>query len=201
MPTVIAHGLIAAAGYRAACPKRSEQEGVVADPSPLGPLVAAGLAALPDIDVAWWSLTTYGAPWGHRGMTHSLGFAVLVGTAAAMLFRKRLTFPDGTFGLVLCLVLATASHGVLDSLTNGGYGIALLAPFDHTRYFAPFQPIPVSPISANPLNPRLWAVIGREAPLFAPAAWALWTCRTRHPLWMRALQALALIASAAYWLR
>jgi inner membrane protein len=45
-----------------------------------------------------------------------------------------------------CLFLATASHGVLDAMTNGGLGVAFLAPFDRARYFLPFRPIQVSPL-------------------------------------------------------
>ena len=39
-----------------------------------------------------------------------------------------------------------ASHGLLDALTNGGQGIALLAPFDERRFFLPFRPIEVAPL-------------------------------------------------------
>jgi len=42
--------------------------------------------------------------------------------------------------------LVTMSHGFLDSLTDGGLGIAFFAPFDSTRYFFPFRPLTVSPI-------------------------------------------------------
>jgi len=47
------------------------------------------------------------------------------------------------------LCAATASHGVLDAMTDGGLGVAFLAPFDDARYFLPWRPIPVSPISAS----------------------------------------------------
>ncbi|HUE82443.1 MAG TPA: metal-dependent hydrolase, partial [Pyrinomonadaceae bacterium] len=40
--------------------------------------------------------------------------------------------------------LVTASHGVLDALTDGGPGVAFFAPFDNTRYFFPWRPIEVS---------------------------------------------------------
>ena len=40
----------------------------------------------------------------------------------------------------------TASHGVLDAMTDGGLGIAFFAPFDNGRYFLPWTPIKVSPI-------------------------------------------------------
>ena len=43
--------------------------------------------------------------------------------------------------------LATASHGVLDALTDGGLGVAFFSPFDNTRYFFPWRPLEVSPIS------------------------------------------------------
>jgi inner membrane protein len=34
-------------------------------------------------------------------------------------------------------------------LTNGGRGVALFAPFSNTRYFFPWRPIEVSPISVR----------------------------------------------------
>jgi inner membrane protein len=40
-----------------------------------------------------------------------------------------------------------ASHGILDTFTNGGSGVALFAPFDLTRYVAPWRPLIVSPIA------------------------------------------------------
>jgi len=46
----------------------------------------------------------------------------------------------------LCSPTITATHGLLDALTSGGLGIALLAPFDNTRYFFAVTPIEVSPI-------------------------------------------------------
>jgi len=45
--------------------------------------------------------------------------------------------------------VATASHGFLDAMTNGGLGVAFFSPFDNTRYFLPWRPIVVSPISVN----------------------------------------------------
>lgn len=40
----------------------------------------------------------------------------------------------------------TATHGLLDAMTNGGLGIAFFFPFDNTRYFFDWRPIQVSPI-------------------------------------------------------
>jgi len=52
---------------------------------------------------------------------------------------------------LLCgfLFLSTLSHGILDALTNGGLGVAFFAPFDDSRYFFPWRPIRVSPISVS----------------------------------------------------
>ncbi|MCA8967543.1 MAG: metal-dependent hydrolase, partial [Planctomycetes bacterium] len=47
------------------------------------------------------------------------------------------------------LFLATASHGLLDAFTDGGLGIALLAPFSSMRWFAPWRPIAVAPIGVG----------------------------------------------------
>jgi inner membrane protein len=49
--------------------------------------------------------------------------------------------------LLSYLFLATASHGVLDAMTNGGLGVAFFSPFDNSRYFLPWRPIRVSPLS------------------------------------------------------
>ncbi len=53
----------------------------------------------------------------------------------------------GCFSLLSYLFLATASHGVLDAMTNGGLGVAFFSPFDNSRYFLPWRPIRVSPLS------------------------------------------------------
>ncbi|HKV62349.1 MAG TPA: metal-dependent hydrolase [Candidatus Acidoferrum sp.] len=52
----------------------------------------------------------------------------------------------GRVPLWIYLFLATASHGFLDAMTNGGLGAAFFSPFDNHRYFLPWTPIRVSPI-------------------------------------------------------
>jgi len=82
-----------------------------------------------------------------RGFYHSIFFAVILALIVMLLFFRedRLFSKTWILKLVFFSVI-TASHGILDALTNGGLGIALLAPFDNTRYFFPYRPIPVSPI-------------------------------------------------------
>jgi len=47
------------------------------------------------------------------------------------------------------LFLATASHGLLDAMTDGGLGVAFFSPFNNDRYFLPWRPIRVSPIGIS----------------------------------------------------
>jgi inner membrane protein len=103
-------------------------------------------SAIPDIDVIGFRFGVhYGDLWGHRGMTHSLLFAGILAGIAGMLMRPARKRPNVFF----LLFLITASHGVLDALTNGGLGVAFFSPFDSHRYFFPWRPIRVSPIGVG----------------------------------------------------
>lgn len=113
-------------------------------------VAGAVCSALPDIDVIGFRFGIhYRNFWGHRGFTHSLVFAALLSaTTSALLFRRHLR-GIGRFTLFAYLFLATASHGVLDAMTNGGLGVAFFSPFDNRRYFLPWRPIRVSPIAVH----------------------------------------------------
>lgn len=120
--------------YRPQIPKRVWVTGVLC-------------SILPDIDVIGFRFGIhYGDFWGHRGFTHSLVFAGLLSGAAAVLLLRR---GIKGFPLFAYLFLATASHGALDAMTNGGLGVAFFSPFDNSRYFLPWRPIRVSPVSAT----------------------------------------------------
>jgi inner membrane protein len=118
---------------------------------------------LPDADVVGFHFgIRYQDFWGHRGFTHSLLFAAILATSAVLL-----TFRLGAAGdrrlLWFYLFLATASHGLLDAMTNGGLGVAFLAPFDTGRYFLPWRPVLVSPIGVvRFFSPRGFAVLRSE---------------------------------------
>jgi inner membrane protein len=135
------------------------------------------LSMLPDADVVGLSLgVPYGAAWGHRGATHSLVFALMVGAGVALMARAR---RRSVLRVSILATLVVASHGVLDTLTNGGLGCALLWPFADTRYFSPVNPIPVSPIGLRVLSPRGLYVAAFELILFAPLfAYACWPRRS-----------------------
>ena len=127
---------------------------------------AAICSVLPDLDVIAFGLgISYRSVWGHRGITHSLLFAVLAGCAIAWLvFRQNelRLMKRSRASLATLFVLAIASHLALDSLTNGGLGVAVFAPFENSRYFAPWRPIQVSPIGAAFFSLRGLAVLASE---------------------------------------
>jgi inner membrane protein len=106
-------------------------------------------AILPDADVIGFAMgVPYNSLWGHRGLSHSLCFALVLSLGVVSLaFREHVAFSWAWWSHVLYFFVVTASHGVLDAMTDGGRGIAFLAPFDPTRYFFPWRPVRVSPIS------------------------------------------------------
>ena len=113
-------------------------------------ILGAICAMLPDADVIGFQFgIKYQSLWGHRGFSHSIVFALLLGIAVTLFFyRKSFGTREGWL-YIFFFTLCTISHGVLDALTNGGLGVAFFAPFDTTRYFFPWRPIQVSPIGAS----------------------------------------------------
>ena len=95
----------------------------------------SALSLLPDVDVVGFALgVEYGDPWGHRGATHSLALSVALGCAIGLAARW---FQRPVLRTALMASAVLASHGLLDTMTDGGLGCALLWPSDLTRYFAP----------------------------------------------------------------
>lgn len=114
-------------------------------------IAGAILSIIPDLDVLAFRFgIPYSSDFGHRGFSHSLVFAGLCALLVVLVlreFRKR-------WGLSFAfLFVAMASHGILDTLTNGGLGIELFWPFSKERFFAPVQVITVSPLGVS----RVWS--------------------------------------------
>jgi inner membrane protein len=126
---------------------------------------------LPDADVIAFAFgIPYGDMFGHRGFTHSLFFAALTGAGATWHLRHRpgsdlhrSGSDSHRLALFLWFTAVTASHGLLDALTNGGRGIGFFAPFSDQRYFFPWRPIQVSPIGVGFFSPRGLRVLASEA--------------------------------------
>ena len=127
----------------------------------------SALSLLPDADVVGFAQgVEYADPWGHRGATHSFAFAAALGLAVGLGARLAGLPVARTIWFA---ILVLASHPVLDTMTDGGLGCALWYPFDLTRYFAPWRPIPVAPIGWHLLSAEGVRVALTELILFAPA--------------------------------
>lgn len=148
----------------------------------------AGVACsvIPDLDTIGFQYgIRYGDFWGHRGATHSLVFAGLLALIVALTLLRFGVPGIGRFSLFTYLFLATASHGILDAITNGGLGIAFFSPFDNNRYFLPWRPVLVSPITITGFfNVRGLTIIMNEAVwiLFPALVFAGIVLALRRPL-------------------
>ena len=134
---------------------------------------------LPDIDSLGFHLgIPYSSFWGHRGITHSLAFAAVLAICLATGFSRTLRPP---WMLALLLFFVTATHGLLDAMTDGGLGVAFLSPFDLQRYFLPWRPIHVSPMGVG----RFFSARGLRI-LWSEIVW----------VWLRVLGIWALVKAA-----
>jgi inner membrane protein len=139
MPSIISHSVVAVAAGIAFQPRNT--------PNHFWSLSIV-CSIIPDADVIGFSL---GIPYhhflGHRGFFHSPFFGLLMSLFIVAVFLRTIeTFSRDWFFYFVFFFLLSASHGFLDAFTNGGLGIALLSPFDHTRFFFPWTPIMVSPV-------------------------------------------------------
>jgi len=127
------------------------------------------VAMWPDVDAVGFLFGVhYGDPFGHRGATHSLVLALVLG-ALAWAFSVRRGLPPARTAIFTTVV--AASHGLLDTMTyGGGLGVALLWPFSNARFWAPhvLRVIPIAPIGPAIVSPIGLKVMLAELFLFAP---------------------------------
>ena len=142
-----------------------------------------GLSLLPDADVWGFPLgVAYEDPWGHRGATHSLVFAAAIAVVVGLVARAAKLSAVRTALIALVVV---GSHGLLDALTDGGLGCALLWPFSNERFFAPWTPLPVAPIGRGFLSMAGLRIAAVEIGVFLPfLIYAFWPLKQqpRPPL-------------------
>ena len=111
-------------------------------------ILGAAACILPDADViAFRYGIPYADPWGHRGMTHSIAFALGAAVLLASLVKPVLREHVSFRALVLYFGLCGLIHIVTDAMTNGGLGVALFAPFSNERYLLPWRPVIAAPLS------------------------------------------------------
>ncbi len=156
MASAVTHGFVAVAAGRIFTQEKMPPRFWV-----LGVLCSV----LPDFDVIAFRFgIPYSHVFGHRGFAHSLLFAAIVAALVVPLaFRDVPRFTKKWWMLSSFFFFVTASHGALDAMTSGGYGIGFFIPFDNTRYFLPWRPLRVSPVGVYGFFSRWgWDVIKSE---------------------------------------
>jgi inner membrane protein len=159
MPSAITHAAVGAMAAFATSPLASGGA-----PWRFG-VLAVACSVFPDLDIiSFFYRLPYHSFFSHRGIFHSLFFSLILSFAVtAVFFSAREPFFRRRFSLFVFFFLLTSSHGLLDALNGGGYGVALFLPFDDSRYSFPWTPIPISPLRIQSfLSPRGWAVIKSE---------------------------------------
>jgi len=166
MPTVITHGVVALLLGRAYAGSKMPVRFWV---------LSVFCSILPDLDAVGFRLgIRYGDVFGHRGFSHSILFALIVGfLISTVFFRTNKIFSRGWLLLALYFSAINVLHGVLDAMTDGGLGVAFFSPFSNERYFLPFRPISVAPIGVTMLFSR-WGL----SVLASEILWVL------LPLWL-----------------
>jgi inner membrane protein len=161
MPTVFTHAIVGLTASQLCVPKELQQDNRAR-------LIFTGLSValpiLPDLDGLFLPIIPYEHLLGHRGLSHSIVFAVFLGAVAtAFMIRQAQALKARWIWLVAYFSVVTASHGLLDAMTSGGLGVALFAPFNNHRYFLPIRPMLASPIWPSQFVSRYGAkVLGIE---------------------------------------
>ena len=174
MPTFVGHSLVALS--ICAPLQRTFLGKAMSFYSWLAVLVIASI--LPDLDILMLRWFPYSHPLSHRGLSHSLFFALV----AALCITFSCYLVEIVHGKILTLILVwlliatvMGSHGLLDALTDGGLGIGLLSPLTSQRYFFPMRPIPVALLSLSSMfSSYMLHVYTVEVALFSPFCLAAW---------------------------
>lgn len=152
-------------------------------------LAGAAGGVLPDADFLLYVLhiDAYSGTYGHRGFTHSIGFALLVGALGALLAGRH--SPRSRWLTATFLALSTFSHPLLDGLIDRGICNAWFWPLDGARHCLPWRPVPMQGVPLFGLErlgqELLW--IGVPLLLLANAGQLLrWVGRCRRRRTLRA---------------
>ncbi len=186
MATVIAHAAMPWLAGRAA---RLPRKVVV---------VGAVLACAADLDLLGYAFDVHTLDvWGHRGALHAPLLGLAAGAALALLLFRR---GAGFRAALVYLCLAGASHGLIDALTYGGPGVALLEPFSHARLLLPLHLVPVLPLGLPEVLSQLGVEVVADELLWLVLPWALLLSAAR---WVvnreaRSRRSLMLLGAAAF---
>lgn len=189
MATIISHAFVGIAAAQVLAPAGLPIRFCVAS------LVCS---VLPDADVLSFHFDVpYLHPFGHRGFFHSFSFAaILSGFVTLLLLGQEERFSRRSLLYFAFFFIVTASHGILDAFTDGGFGIALFSPFDNRRVFFPWTPIMVSPLGIKAFfsrwgflvlkNEMLWiwlpgGILVAISALIRNACKRFWGCSSHSP--------------------
>ena len=93
-------------------------------------LICIGCSIFPDADVLAFRFNIpYSHPFGHRGFTHSIFFALLFAILVRWIFFYNIPRGKQSIQLIILFFLCTVSHGLLDAMTTGGRGVAFFWTF------------------------------------------------------------------------
>jgi inner membrane protein len=129
-------------------------------------LTFAALALAPDLDLitSFWGVPP-NTPLAHRGISHSLFFALAVGCLVGLLYRGRAGQKSLAGGVAMA---ALASHGVLDTMSQLGNGPMLLWPVSAQSYEFIWRPIPGVLNAAHYLTVQAVPTLIIETLIFLP---------------------------------
>ena len=141
MPSMVTHAAVGVAAAAAFAPR-----------SVSGYFLPASIlcATVQDLDViGFYFVSPMVIFWGTGGSPIPFSW----GSSSAFFFHSSFPGYGGFFQrwffYLVFFFLVWASHGVLDALTRGGHGAALLWPFDNHRVVFSWTPIRISPIGLS----------------------------------------------------
>jgi inner membrane protein len=107
--------------------------------------VGALCAVMPDADLLLVALHLdhYSGTYGHRGFSHSLGFAMAIGLMGVLWARRSQRSWRRTGLVGVYLALCTSSHPLLDGVLDAGICNACLWPLDGSRLCLGWRPVPM----------------------------------------------------------
>jgi inner membrane protein len=137
------------------------------------------LAIVPDCDLILQQLIPSATLFQHRGATHSLTVALLVGLVVGLILLGNGDRHPIRWGLIAAVVVA--SHGLMDAFGQSDLGVELLWPFSDARYLAPWHILP-NPALQPPLSYFWWGPLLEELILYLP----LWVYAFLPRSWLSA---------------
>src|SRR6185369_6853060 len=117
MPTVFTHALVGLTASQLCSPKEIQQDSRA---KLLFTALSIALPIVPDFDFLVISMVPHGSLLDHRGLLHSIAFALVLGfVATGVMVRQVQAMTHRRLWLFAYFFIVTASHGLLDSMTRG----------------------------------------------------------------------------------